>query len=57
MLVDKFKQGKDVYLIKAIEKYVSKHFGIFNFMKKISNFQKLKYLLSLLRHRETLPLT
>lgn len=40
MLVDKFKQGKDVDLIKAIEKYVSKHYGIFIIIKKMSSFQK-----------------
>ena len=27
MLLDRFKQGKEVDFIKATEKYISKHFG------------------------------
>ncbi len=28
MLLEKFKQGKEIDLAKAIQKYISNHFGI-----------------------------
>jgi hypothetical protein len=31
MLLDKFKQGKEIDLVKGIQKYVAKHFGIIDF--------------------------
>jgi hypothetical protein len=31
MLIEKFKQGKDVDFLKSVEKYVNKHFGLVDF--------------------------
>ena len=28
MLLEKFKQGKEIDLVKAIQKYVAQHFGM-----------------------------
>jgi len=44
MLIDKFKQSKEVDLLKASEKYVSKHFGILLLKKKMLNSPKFKVL-------------
>lgn len=54
MLIDKFKQSKEVDLLKASEKYVSKHFGIILIKKKMSNSLKFKVLFLLYLPQETL---
>jgi hypothetical protein len=46
MLIDKFKQSKEVDLVKASEKYVSKHFGIFLFKVENVKFSKIQNFIS-----------
>lgn len=47
MLIDKFKQSKEVDLLKASEKYVSKHFGISLLIQKTLNSLKYRVLFHL----------
>ncbi len=54
MLIDKFKQSKEVDLLKASEKYVSKHFGIIHIKKKMLNSPKFKVLFLLYLPQEML---
>lgn len=46
MLLDKFKQGKDIDLVKGIEKYVSLHFGSILLKKESIKFSKIQNFLN-----------
>lgn len=42
MLLEKFKQGKEIDLAKAIQKYISNHFGIYSFISENVKYSKIE---------------